>query len=305
MYSLLTVPSIFQIETTSYCNLKCVMCPHPIMVRDGIRQQHHMDLDLFITILRRDCKNTKTLGLHILGEPLLHPNIVEMVSLATAQGIEPEFATNGTVITHELASGLIRAGLSKIWFSFDGGTKETYESIRVNANFDKVVANVGLFLSVKAELGSDIPVILQMVLQPGLEADEEPFRALWEGREGVDKVAIKFLDSWAGTLFERDVPRPPVERHPCAEPFARVAVLTNGDVVPCCRDWAGAYVYGNLAEQSLEQVWAGDRAVAMRREHVEGKYKTEPCLSCKEWHIPMNRDVTVNPESGNEKWAGK
>ena len=275
------------------------------MVSSGIRQQQHMDLDLFKTILERDTANTHTLGLHILGEPLLHPDITQMVALCKEHEIEPEFATNGTVMTHHLALGLIGAGLSKLWFSFDGGTAASYESIRIGANFDRVLANVRLFLSVKAETGSDIPVIVQMVLQPGLEDDEAPFRELWQDEPGVDKVAIKFLDSWAGTLFERDVPKPPIARRPCAEPFARVSVLTNGDVVPCCRDWSGAYVYGNLAQQSLEQIWAGEMAQSLRLEHMQNAYVSEPCLSCKEWHIPMNRDVTINPETSAPEWSGQ
>ena len=299
-------PEIFQLETTSFCNLNCIMCPHDMMVKNGVRKQEHMDFDLFCTIIDLDCKTTKTIGLHILGEPLLHPRIIDMVSYASSRGIAPELATNGTIMTKELAHGLIDAGLSKIWFSLDGVTPVTYEHIRRNATYQNVSNNINLFLDVKNEKRSSITVIVQMVFQPTMtEYEKDIFEEHWVLREGVNKASIKFLDTWAGTLFNNVVPMPIGDRTPCAEPFKRVAVLANGDVVPCCRDWAGRYVYGNLKVNRLSEIWAGNKAELMRMQHTKGIYSNEPCRSCKEWNIPMDRDITVNSSARNKEYKGK
>jgi len=212
------------------------------------------------------------------------------------KGVAPEFSTNGTVITERNAYDVMEAGLSKIFFSMDGVDKETYEKIRVNANYEKVIANFKLFLDVKNKHGFKTHVIAQMIEQPEQIGSKDTFTEMWS-IPGVDTISYKFLDSWAGTLFQDTIKQPEIERHACAEPFERVAILVNGDVVACCRDWAGLYIYGNLKEQSLYEIWHGEKVNALRQEHLSGDYVSEPCLSCKEWHIPMNRDVSFIEEN--------
>ncbi len=292
-----TKPEIFQLELSSKCNLACIMCPHPILIQ---RAKEHLDFELFKTIIDRDAlPQTKVMGLHLLGESLLHPRFLEMVKYMIDRKVEPEVATNGTVLTEKMAWGLCQSGLKKIWLSFDGGTKETYEKIRVGANFEKTVFNIKRFLEINKTYDSPIKIIIQMVGQPENKDDLENFYNLWAGQGAI--VKVKFLDTWAGTMFLDEVPNPPGERTPCEEPFNRVAVLANGDVVPCCRDWSGSYVYGNLKEQSLQEIWDGHKAESLRQEHVTGNYISEPCLSCREFRIPMRRDVSDDPDADSRQ----
>ena len=279
-------PAIFQIETTNVCNMRCAHCPRSRMTR----RVGHMDLSLFKLIVERDMGATVKVGLHILGEPTLHPDLVEMVACLTAAGIVSELATNGLALSAKLALGLMAAGLDTIWFSLDAACPETYAQVRSSPCYSTVVRNVERFLDLKMKARNPVRVVLQMVEHPWLQAGEsEEFLRRWS-IPGVDRVAVKFLDSWAGTLFEHEVAAPG-HRHPCAEPFQRVAVLQDGSVVPCCRDWDGKYVYGNLKKESLAEVWAGPRVAALREEMESGHWVSEPCASCKEFDIPMDRDV--------------
>jgi radical SAM protein with 4Fe4S-binding SPASM domain len=115
---------------------------------------------------------------------------------------------------------------------------------------------------------------------------------------GKGLLKRKFLDSWAGQhlagydIFAQPVPE---VRTPCAEPFNRVAVLVNGDVVPCCRDARGKYIYGNLTNERLDQIWNSERVVKLRQLMIDSLHDQlpEPCRTCREWHIPMDRHIAT------------
>lgn len=285
------LPEIFQLELTNVCNLNCTICPHSMMKRP----QGYISFDLIKKIVERDVGNTNIIGLHLLGESLLHPQFVEIVEYLGKHGIDAELATNAIVLTKELTERIVKSGIKTIWFSFDGSTKEEYESIRRGADFDKVVKNIRQFLEINKKNGNKVHTIVQMVNVQKTATEKKDFIKFWQD-SGATEVKVKFLDSWAGTLFNDIISQPKQKRTPCEEPWKRVAVLYNGDVVPCCRDWNGACVYGNLNKNSLLEIWNGEIVAGLRKEMLINKYKSEPCKSCKEWHIPMNRMIHKKEE---------
>ena len=245
-----------------------------------------MDWALFKLIVDRDMIYTKKVGLHLMGEPLLYPKIVDAIWYLRKRGIAPELATNGTVMSRVMAEDLIMAGLETIWFSVDSSNKELYESIRVGAKFENVVRNVLTFLEVNELQGSPVNAYVQKIGPVTNEDDNNKFIEMWG-----DYARVKFMDSWAGTMNLDKIASPPSHRFPCEEPWKRVAVLVNGDVVPCCRDWNGKYVYGNLQKASLEEIWYGPKIELLRQDILSESYSLEPCGSCNEWYIPMDREL--------------
>lgn len=79
------------------------------------------------------------------GEPLYHPEIVEMVSQVKAAGCRVELITNGTLLTRRSSRALIDAGLDLLWVSLDGATPESYEDVRLGAEFPVVIKNIDVF----------------------------------------------------------------------------------------------------------------------------------------------------------------
>ena len=73
------------------------------------------------------------------------------------------------------------------------------------------------------------------------------------------------------------------KRHPCYELWKRVTILYDGRVVPCCFDFDGELVLGDLKEQSLKEIWNGKKMKNLRRLHLEGKINPiNLCRECKE-----------------------
>ena len=82
------------LEITNSCNLNCYFCPSSTLnTHEFIRVK---DVQKYIL----DLKNyTDTFYLHILGEPLMHPNFEEIVELCNKNNLKVRVTTNGTLIS--------------------------------------------------------------------------------------------------------------------------------------------------------------------------------------------------------------
>jgi MoaA/NifB/PqqE/SkfB family radical SAM enzyme len=86
------------------------------------------------------------------GEPLFHPQIVNMVGRIKELGGTVELITNGTLLTREISYRLMEAGLDTLWVSIDGATPESYADIRLGANLPTVLENLAGFHKIANEL---------------------------------------------------------------------------------------------------------------------------------------------------------
>jgi MoaA/NifB/PqqE/SkfB family radical SAM enzyme len=133
----------FYIEPTDECNLGCRTC----IRRTWSEPQGKMSEAVFSRVVEglRAFPLPITVVFGGFGEPLFHPNIVDMVSRVKTLGATVELTTNGTLLSAEISRGLIAAGLDILWVSLDGATPESYADIRLGATFPKVIENVSGF----------------------------------------------------------------------------------------------------------------------------------------------------------------
>ena len=145
------LPEIVQIESTNICNAKCVFCPRD----DMHRRQGVMSFELFKKIVDECAELGIThVRVHNYGEPFIDRQLVEKVRYAKQKGIkEVGMISNGSLITEEVARGMIEAGLDAINISVDAGGKEVFEPTRIGLNYDKVIANIERLVRIRAELG--------------------------------------------------------------------------------------------------------------------------------------------------------
>jgi len=254
------------IEPTSICNLRCVMCPNKDLEK---AQKGLMDLALFKKIIDEAAVFAFDVNLHHRGESLLHPDFITMVEYAHAAGLVTRFHTNGTLLDEDKARRLIVAGLDQFAFSFDGFDAETYERIRVNADFEKTVGHIRRFLEIKKEFGSRRPVtVIELIDQPGLRESEARSRAAFEERFAglpLDKIFVKKPHNWAGetgAVAERK------SYSLCTFLWQALVVCWDGEVLPCTQDFFGYYPLGNVKDAPLADIWNNDRMIALREKIV-------------------------------------
>jgi len=222
-------------------------------------------------------------------------------------GIAVGASTNGTFLTEKQGLRLLDSGLDLLIVSFDGADKETYEKVRIGADFDKVCANVRRFAAQKAERRADKPwLILQMIELSHTQGQAQRFKDMWN-IPGVDAVRIKKDELQFAEDLAFDGQRKRAGDKPC--PFlwrGSPLIQWDGAFSPCCYGIADK-TFGNQAEQSVSDLWNTPRLQGLRAEHLAGRGMHEPfCKSCNAFQpgkAPMALSVLV-PSLMQKKHAG-
>ncbi|MFH0986887.1 MAG: radical SAM/SPASM domain-containing protein [Candidatus Micrarchaeota archaeon] len=278
---------LFSAESTNFCNLRCVMCSYNTMSR----KKEHMLMDIFKRVIDQCKEHTRFLTLNNMGEPLLNPNLSEMIKYAKSKGVKVGFSSNAVVLDEKNAKMLIEAGLDTLLISFDGLDAKTYESIRVGGKFEEVKKNVINFLKLRREMNSKNPhTIVQMIKMKKTEGGEEEYKKFWEDA-GADIVLIKPFGTWGGQVKgvetlakdEQKLFDPNRNRKPCQWLWRNMLVLNNGDVTVCCQDYNGKYVVGNMMKNTLDEIWNGPKMQTIRKQHISGQFNNGLCDNCRDW----------------------
>jgi MoaA/NifB/PqqE/SkfB family radical SAM enzyme len=128
----------WQIETTTRCNLQCTMC-----IKTACNDWHRKDMS--ISDFGKIVPNLQNVGSVVLegwGEFLLHRNLIDFIRLAKTAGPEVGFVTSGIGITPDYASQIVDAGVDFMGFSLSGATAGTHNAIRVNSDFNSLIAAI-------------------------------------------------------------------------------------------------------------------------------------------------------------------
>ena len=152
LYWLEPYPSYLEIETTTRCNLKCIMCEHTYWKE----QNRDMTFEQFKYIVDQFPK-LKWLGLTGIGESFLNKDFLKMLEYVKEKDVFVELYDNFCFLDEGKIRQLIKLGVDKIFISLDASTKETYEKIRVGSDFNKVVDNLKTFFRVKKEMKAYFP----------------------------------------------------------------------------------------------------------------------------------------------------
>jgi radical SAM protein with 4Fe4S-binding SPASM domain len=270
-------PLSLTIESTAKCNLFCPMC-----MREKVYfPPRNMDLSIFRKIIDEGRDFLEFAVPYGAGEPLLNPEIFDMIAYCTSMGIPTGISTNGTLLSEHYSRKLIEAGLTYITFAFDSTRREVFEMYRKGADFYQVRDNILGFLKVKKSMRANIFCIVQMV---ALKENRDEGRALmrmWKV-DGIDSIRIKKdeVHNEESAIPGANTQRPP-RRQPCYLLWrGPMYVHYDGTVFPCC------YIYpeeaiGNIRKASLRQIWNSEKIVRLREAHIRQDLKNYPaCLNC-------------------------
>lgn len=290
----LQMPYLIQIFPVYACNFKCGYCIHSLdKAKHGyISDVVNMPLDLFKKIID-DIKSSgikiKMLRFAAIGEPLLHPQIADMVAYAKKADVAEsvDIVTNGALLTHELSQKLINAGLSKLRISLEGLSSEEYKkNSSADIDFDSFVENIAYFHERSGDTKMYIKIIDYMA-----QKEEEQKRFFDIFSNITDDIAIEHLTPTIeeidyGVLSGGMVTDKPqngeklLEAQICPQPFYLMQINPDGNVVPCC-SMKYPRILGNVKEDSVQAVWLGEKFNTFRRELLNGvKTISGTCSRC-------------------------
>lgn len=280
-------PAWVQVEINNTCNLRCVMCPRQAMKR----APRHMTVDEFCSIADK-CRSADVprLRLFLLGEPLLHPDLCQMIRYAKSIGVPSvELNTNAALLDADRTEELLTSGLDRIVFSLDGVDAQTYEAIRVGARFEPVMANVEAFCRRRAERGQSTPHITVQTLVLASTRDHiGEFRRRWEPL--ADAVEVQCIREYHGVEGLRTTQiQPDDELRPCPALWEYLVILADLRLVPCCVDINGDMSLGSIAHTDISTAWQTSPTLnALRRAHLRYCYDDFPlCRGCEFTNVSL------------------
>ncbi|HXK62505.1 MAG TPA: radical SAM protein, partial [Acidobacteriota bacterium] len=179
----------FNLEPTFRCNLACPMCPR--------FSSEDPQLDMTIATYERILEVmhlAHTVDFTGWGEPLLHPRIFEMIRAAKSKGCLTSMTSNGTALNERNCARLLESGLDRLAVSIDGVRPETYNSIRVGSDFQRVENNLITLSRMIEQHKSKLELAIAYTLQEA-NADELCLLLRWMSSIGSRVLHLKHLNA--------------------------------------------------------------------------------------------------------------
>jgi len=293
---------IYNIELTNKCPMKCVMCPR---TKNMTRPQGFMDYWLYkraideLVSRNPEYVDNRLVWLHHFGESLLHPRFGDCIAYAASKGVRTALSINPIMLRDDIVDELLKSEPYLLCMSLDGHDEESFYRIRgVKRSYMVSHDRLINFLDRKSKNNSRIQVMVSMI---DFNMNEESIKAqesYWGNVAGVDKFLCKDFSTWDGNAGDinsladnsgRVTNTIDTSAVVCTLPWEVMTVTWNGDVVPCCYDYDAKVVLGNMGEQSLSDIWNGDKIQSIRREFMANRVTSPLCRKCEKLYLPLER----------------
>lgn len=265
-------PLLVGIETVDFCNYSCSHCYR----FDSHGSKDRIDLQVFNRIVE-ECKQN---GLPCLvfgggSEPMLHPNIMEMIKHSLDNEIMDVFlGTNGTKLTKENIDQMIEWGLPRLEVSLDANTPETYKKLR-GGDLEKIEEMIRYAYERRETLGKKLPIIrLSFVVTDENYSEAPDFIEKW--KYIADKIDLQDCIDFKNVDDLKEIP---IEKMYCPMPWNRVNIWANGDISPCCTFYGKHLIFGNIHKNTIKEVWDSIQVKNLRESLVTGNYY-KVCKNC-------------------------
>jgi len=260
------------LELTSKCNLRCGMCPLPVLRRPYEDMEWPM-----VEKAEREIHGAglKLKWLHEMGEPLLYARIDDAIRLFP----EASLSTNGLVLTEEIGAKLLASPLKRIRICVDSINPEVYPQLRTGGEFDKLVVLTKAFL--EQAKGHPIRIEIQkMRSRLTLTETVDDFRNLFDLKQYKNARVIEKTCEALDVNEETDLHG---KFYGCVQGafFTWVVIFADGRVTHCCYDAHGDQVLGDLKTQTLNEILDGPRFATMQDAFARRDFTNLPrCAEC-------------------------
>lgn len=277
-------PMMVVLSFVYVCNAACPNCPYNNSdIRDTYADALFMPPDLFRRIADECGPHGSMLRISGGGEPMLHPQAVELIEYAKRAGCKVGLITNGSAFRPGEIERLVKAGVDALEFSVDAGDPETYAWARPNLDWEELNTNVLQARRLRDAANSPTKVVVSAINQAGVDV------AKVESHWGpiADKVQIRKYLTWG---YNEDHSAdatpylPPERRIPCPWLFERFNIDSRGMATLCGEDIAFSHAFADVNTRSIQDIWLGQEFTRLRELHLAGRGHEIPiCSTCPDW----------------------
>lgn len=269
------------VEITNVCNLKCSFCS------ETKRENKFMNIVEFENICKKINQYTNLIALHVKGEPLLNPNLEGILYICHKYKLKVNITTNATLFDKKMDIILKSKAIRQINFSLhsaeqNGMDKESYLK-KVFVAADEIHNNTDIIISYRLWN-------LQNIKENSINHDILKMIGKHYKIENIVDMARNnhFLKCAENVYLNQDLEFewPNIEREKisdCGKCYGlrnQIAILVNGDVVPCCLDAEGNILLGNIFRNTLEEILNSRRSKEIIEGFQKGKLVEELCTKC-------------------------
>lgn len=283
------------IEITNICNMNCSFCPK------HRRELKYMTAADFETVLSKVYKHGENFYLHLMGEPLSHPQFAEILDICERYNIRTNITTNGTLVDKK-GSSIAAHTVRSVCISL-----HSFGANRLNISLQEYLNNIVVFC--RNMLGCKTAVELRLwnmsresledrdslnfkiinYLKENLEIDYDIFTAVSDTFFAMEKNRKKNFRLKENIFLgmAEQFSWPDISDSPnkvcagfCYGLRNQIAVLSDGTVVPCCLDSNGDMALGNIFSQSLEEIYSSERSRSIYDGFTNMKAVEPLCQSC-------------------------
>ncbi len=271
-------PSYLEIELTGRCDLDCLFC-----YRNSLKQHHgDMERDLMPLLLEqmKSFNLPYTICFGGSGEPLMHPNFYEILSLACGDPLVESIIveTNGLYADANYRAHLAGAGDKiKTIINMNGMNADTYTRLHGKDFYERVHQNViGLSDAAAGRLYIQIMKINET--EPYLDA----YYDYWEKLRVP--IILQKQNTYLGRIEDRRYSDlSPLDRIPCWHLQRDLYITADGNVSFCKQDVDGKCSRGMIRSATLTEIW--ENKISAFLTDYRRQYPAEPdCKSCDEWY---------------------
>lgn len=250
-----------------------------------------MSVEKFSIIAKKVAGVGRIYTFHLLGDPLVLPNLKDFIKLANAHKMPLELTTSGFYMSEKNAQLLLESeNIRQINLSLMAFLAQ--KKLNLNEYFAPILRFLRLHLAQNLQsfvnlrlwnLGANFtPPFENSAIYSLLERE---FNTKIQKNAPKNRLENRIvlhqseLFCWAGA-GERNAPKVPCVKGSCHALRKQIGILSDGTVVPCCMDTSGVIGLGNLFTQELSEILASKRAVAMKKGFERGEFTEKLCQQC-------------------------
>ncbi len=271
------------IEISNICNVQCSFCP--VVERD----KEIMSLVEFEKIVSEAAPLAEEICLHLMGEPLAHPNFEEILKITDKYKTKIQLTTNGLLLKRYEELLLSSSVIRQVNFSL-----QAFKDNFPHKKLDDYLLPILKFVQKAAALRPEMYINFRMWNQDSSDEDNsdifeyvEKFFQISINRN-IEVGAIKSKRVWNKLYlhFDSRFEWPSLdeeiqgEQGRCNGVLSHIGIHANGVVVPCCLDKEAIINLGNCKEEELSKILVNERTEAMRKGFQNGRLVEELCQKC-------------------------
>ena len=262
------------VEITNRCNMNCSFC------HGTSRPPRSMSREEFEVVCERLMGVTEYLYYHIMGEPLTHKELPQLIKTASDYGYKSAITTNGTLLDRR-GDELIAAGVYKVSISlhsFEEGSDESFDAYLASCfDFAKKASCEGVLTVFRLwNRGGDGGRNVYILNKMKSSIDGE-----WKWSDRGARIRDKLHLEWGDRFLWPDIEASDMGSDVfCYGMKDHFGILSDGSVIPCCLDADGVITLGNIFEKSVPEILGCDRAKAIAEGFKKRHAHEELCRKC-------------------------